>query len=247
VAEGAGPFDDLPQRAGVGAGGGEELVDLAQAGPGEQGLFVGDPLAPGGQHRVGRLGRGLSDQPGTLGQPAVGGVVLAGVAERAIGPAPPHAGCSRAQGRGVVRGGQLAAQHPLDRQFGQDQVGRDTGEVEHQRLDAELSLPRRGEFAVDRVQVAVMDVGAAPVDLQPRPSVEDAAPATDLRYLAGPAEVAQRLGVEVTPVVDAEVPVAVRPVRPLGPRPAERDRLHSRQVAQTARYEVSEGVVIHRS
>jgi len=88
--------------------------------------------------------------------------------------------------------------------------------VEHQRLDGEPALAGRGYLPVDDVQVAVVNVGAAAVDLQPGPAVEHAAaPAADLEDLTGPAGIAQRLRVEVAPVVDGEVPVAVWSLRAL--------------------------------
>ena len=69
---------------------------------------------------------------------------------------------------------------------------------------------------------------AAAVDLQPRPAVKHApapAPAADLGDLAGPADVAQRPGLQPAPVVQGEIPVAVRTARALGPGPAQRDGL----------------------
>jgi hypothetical protein len=50
------------------------------------------------------------------------------------------------------------------------------------------------------------------IDGEPAAAVEDAAaPAADLGHLSGMAERAQVGGVELTSVVDGEVPVAVRP------------------------------------
>ncbi len=233
-AEGPGSVYDIAQHGRVRARGGEQVIDLAQAGPGEQLLVVGYPLAARGQYRVRRLRRRLRDEPGALGETSVRSVVRASVAERLLGPAPPDQRCPFPQRRRVLyRRGQLAVQNALNRQFRQHQIGRDAREVEQQRLDVELTLPRRGDFAVNDVQVAVVNVGLATVDLQPGPAVEYAlAPASDLEDLPRPADVAQRLRVEAPSVVNREVPVAVRPIRPFGPRPAERDRLHPRQLGE---------------
>jgi hypothetical protein len=92
-AKGTGSVHDVIERCGVWSCCGDELVNLAQAGPGEQRLLVGDPLAACGQHRVRRLRCGLGDEPGALGQPTVRSVVRASVAERPLCPAPPDARC----------------------------------------------------------------------------------------------------------------------------------------------------------
>jgi hypothetical protein len=107
--------------------------------------------------------------------------------------------------------------------------------VEHQPLDAEAARPRLRQLVLDVVEVAVVDVDLAPVDLQPGAAVEHpAAPAADLGHLPGPAQRAQVAGGEGAPVIDGEVPVAVRPVLPGGPGPAEGDRPHARQPGQMA-------------
>ena len=137
-------------------------------------------------------------------------------------------------------------QDSLNRQLRQHEIGGDAREVEQQRLDVEPAFPRRRDLAVDDVQVAVVDVGLAAVDLQPGPAVEYArAPAADLEDLTRPADVAQRLRVEAPAVVDREVPVAVGSVRPLGPRSAEGDRPYRRQPGQTTGDVRREGIIVH--
>ena len=104
-------------------------------------------------------------------------------------------------------------QDPTHIEFRNDQIGRDPGQMEHQRLDPEPASPRLGDLPLDHVQVAVVHVDPPSVDPQPGSAVEHAAaPAADLEDLTGPADVAQRLRVEAAAVVDREVPVAVRPV-----------------------------------
>ena len=60
------------------------------------------------------------------------------------------------------------------------------------------------------------------------------APAADLGDLAGRADLAQRPWLEPAPVVQGEIPVAVRTARALGPGPAQCDGLHARQLRETA-------------
>src|SRR5579862_1498147 len=91
LAQGTGPVRGVPEQAGVWLRKGQELVYLAQARPGQQGLVVGHPLAAGGQDRVRRLRGRLRDQPGALGQPSVRSVMHARVVERPLGPVPPDA------------------------------------------------------------------------------------------------------------------------------------------------------------
>ena len=101
-------------------------------------------------------------------------------------------------------------------------------------------------MVLDVVEVAVVHVGPAAVDLQPRPAVEHAlAPAADFEDFTGPADVPQRLRVEVSAVVDRKVPVAVRPVRALGPRTAQRDGRYARQPAETLRDVGGKDDVVH--
>jgi hypothetical protein len=216
-------------RAGIRSRISDELINLTQIRPGEQCFLVGDPLGARGQHRMRRLRRRLGDEPGALSQPSVRSMVHPCVAERPLSPVPPDSRCPLAQRHRVVRCGQPAAQHTLDGQFGEYEIRGDAREVKHQRLDAEPAFARRVDLAVNDVQVTVVHINPASVDLQPRPAVEHArTPAADLGDLTGPADVTQRLRVKVTSVVDREIPVAVRPVRALGPRPAEGDSLHSR-------------------
>jgi hypothetical protein len=114
-----------------------------------------------------RAAGGLRGEAGALGQLAAAGVVLPRVVKDRLGPAPPDCRSPLAQCPGVPGRGQLAPQDPLNRQLGQDEVGRDAGQVEQQRLDAEPALAGRGQLPVDDIQVAVVNVGAAAVDLQP--------------------------------------------------------------------------------
>ncbi|GAA2769335.1 hypothetical protein GCM10020219_039090 [Nonomuraea dietziae] len=77
--------------------------------------------------------------------------------------------------------------------------------MEHQRLPAEAALLGLGEFVVDDVEVAVVDVDMPVVDREPRSPVEDAsAPTADVGDLALPAEGAQVDRVEAAPVVGGQ-------------------------------------------
>jgi len=196
----------------------ENGVDRPQAGPVEQGLLVGDPFTAAGQHAVRGLRGGDGDEPGRLGDVTAGGVGLACVAQRHLGvPAPPLRR-GDAQLARVFRAGQAAAQHAVLGQFGDHDVGRDAGQVEHQGLDAEASLDRLGDPVLDVVQVTVVDVDLAVLHPEPGAAVEHpAAPAADREDLAGPAQGAQVVGVEMGAVVQGEIPVAVWPVGSGGP------------------------------
>ena len=71
------------------------------------------------------------------------------------------------------------------------------------------------------------------------------APAADLGNLSGPADITQHLRVEMTSVIDGEIPVTVRPVYPLGPRPSQSDRLHRWQVPKPAGDMTEKHVIVH--
>lgn len=113
----------------------------------------------------------------------------------------------------------------VDREFGDEQVRRDARQVEHQGLDAEAAPLRFRQLVCDDVQIAVVDVHTPPVDRQPGAAVEDAAaPRADLGDLALPAERPEVVRVEGAPVVDRQVPVAVRAFGALGAGAAQGDR-----------------------
>jgi hypothetical protein len=120
--------------------------------------------------------------------------------------------------------------------------------VEHQRLDVEPACARRLDLAVDDVEVAIVHIRAALIDLQPRSPVEHAAaPAADFEYLARPADVAQRPRLEAPAVIQREVPVAVRPVRPLRSRSAQADSDHAGQPRQPVGDVIEEGALVHHA
>src|SRR5690606_42108889 len=107
-------------------------------------------------------------------------------------------------------------------EFRDEEVRRDAGQVEHQRLDAEAALPRLREVVLDDVEAAVVDVDPAALDGQPGTAVEDAAaPPAGLGHLALPADGPQAVRVDGAPVVDRQVPVAVCPLGALGARTAQ--------------------------
>src|SRR5690606_15139148 len=131
------------------------------------------------------------------------------------------------------RPGRCAVQHPVAGEFGEEQVAGDTGEVEHQRLPVEPAGPRLGDLPVDGVRVPVVHVDAAAVDGDPGAAVgHPASPGAEFADLAGPAEGAQVVGAEHAPVVDGEVPVAVRAGGALRPGAARGHRLDAGQAGQ---------------
>src|SRR5690606_28259287 len=152
-------------------------------------------------------------------------VVRGGVGEGGGGRRAPASGRGAAQRRRVAGGaGQCAPERDVEGEFRDEEVRRDAGQVEHQRLDAEAALPRLREFVLDDVEVAVVDVDPAALDGQPGTAVEDAAaPPADLGDLALPADGPQVVRVEGAPVVDRQVPVAVGPLGALGARTAQGD------------------------
>src|SRR5690625_3245727 len=210
---------------GLGVEAGENVVDVAQARVVEQALLVGDPGRASGQDGVGRLGGGGGDRAGGAREVAALGIGVAAVDQLELGLVPPAVGGLAAQFLGEFGAGEFAVQNLGDREFGDDEVGGDTGAVEGQQFDVEAALAGLVNALLDVVEVAGVDVDAAPVDLDPVASGEAAAaPAADLGGFAGPSDGAQVAGVETGAVVDGEVPVAVGGVGAGGAGSAEGDR-----------------------
>jgi hypothetical protein len=67
----------------------EDVVDSAQAGPVDERLFVGNPLAARREHGVRALAGGAGDRPGGVSQVTSGGMGGAGVPERGLRVAAP--------------------------------------------------------------------------------------------------------------------------------------------------------------
>jgi hypothetical protein len=145
---------------------------------------------------------------------------------------------------GVFGARQVAAANAVEGQFGDDDVGRDAGQVEQQPLYAEAARTGLGQPVLDVVEIAVVHVDAPVADGQPGAAVEHAAaPSADLGDLPRPPEGTQAAGVEGAAVVDGKVPVTVRTVCPGGPRSAQRDRPYVRQRPKPIR-DVGEKVLV---
>ena len=160
---------------------------------------------------------------------------------------------ARASASGKAWPRQLAGDGHAERELADRQVGRRAGEVAVLGEDLEPALLRLGGPALDQVEVAEQDVDRHAVDGEPRPAVDDRAPLAELGDVAVVPEPPHVLGVERAAVVDAEVPVAVGPVRARRARAPERDgdragqrgelggqggdgvREHARSVASTIR------------
>ncbi|GAB2723972.1 hypothetical protein GCM10027089_54760 [Nocardia thraciensis] len=234
------------QRIGARAQLGDDAVDLGEPRAGEQRLLVGGPFAPGGQDGVCALCGGLRDQPAAQGRRAARGMVGVRIGEYQLGGAPPDAGRVGAQGLRIRRLRQVAPQHPIDREFAHDEIGRDPGQVEQQRLDAEAAPLRLPQLALHHLEIAVVHVHRPPLDPQPGAPVEhSAAPRADLGNLTVPADRAQMPRIEIAAIVDRQIPVAVGPRGPLRPRPAERHRRDRGQRRQPIRHPVQKAVVVH--
>ena len=108
-----------------------------------------------------------------------------------------------------------------------DDVGGDAGGVEEEKLLSEPALLGLLRPVLDVLEIPVVDVHAQPVDGQPGTAVHDpAAPGTDVEDLAWPALDSEGVGFEEAPVVDGEVPVAVRAVVSSRPRAPQGDSQH---------------------
>jgi hypothetical protein len=81
--------------------------------------------------------------------------------------------------------------------------------VPEQRIDLEPALLGQRGPALDDVEVAVEHVDLDPVEVPPCSAVHQPAPLAGVDDGPGVAERAQVPGVEVAPVVEPEVPVAV--------------------------------------
>jgi hypothetical protein len=109
--------------------------------------------------------------------------------------------------------GQIPPQYSIHREFGDYQVAGDTSEVEHEGLDVKAALLGLGQFMFDNVKIPVVDIDPTALYFKPRSAVKDTAtPATYFRDSSFPAKGPQVRGIETLPVVQGEVPVAVRPV-----------------------------------
>lgn len=192
-----------------------DLIDRVELGAHQQLLLVRDPLASGCKHRMRCARRSPGYQADALGDSTCCRVVAAGVVELGLGLCPPPAGGLLLQRRRIGDFGWATDKDLVRCEFSEHQVGREAREVEPERFDLEVALASGDDHAIDDVEVAVVHVGAPAVDVEPCPAVEDRSddvcgrPAVELGDLAGPADVAQRLRLEVAAVVEREIPVTV--------------------------------------
>jgi hypothetical protein len=153
-----------------------------------------------------------------------GGGVVVREHQRDGGSSLPPSCCGRRQRLRKARTGQLAGDRLGDGELADRQVGRRAHQVAVLRQHLEAALLGVPHPALDRVEVAEEDVHRRVVEREPGAAVHDRPPLAELGHVASVAQPANVVGVERSPaaaVVDAEIPVAVRPVRPGRPRAAE--------------------------
>ena len=126
--------------------------------------------------------------------------------------------------------GQIPTQYLIHREFGDYQIAGDTRQMEHQGLDAKPAMLGLCQFVFDNVKIPVVDIDPTALDFKPGSAVEyTATPAADFGDSSVPAKGPQVRGIETIPVVQGEVPVAVRPVGAGCSRPSQRHREHARK------------------
>lgn len=224
----------------------DELVHVAQPGTLQQPLLIGDPFATSGKHGVCGHRTGYGQGAGELSEPPAAGVCVPRVAECHVGPVHPKWRCCFPEELRIVRVRHISPKGAVDGEFGDYQIAGDSRQMEEERLNVEPSLLRLGQLMLNDVEVAIVDVNASTMDVQPCPAVEDpTTPAANLGHHSLPAKFPQVVRIETLPIVQCEVPVAVRTVCASGPGSPEGYRKYPGKIGKAIRHMINKYRIFH--
>ncbi|SHT57231.1 Uncharacterised protein [Mycobacteroides abscessus subsp. abscessus] len=156
-------------------------------------------------------------------------VILLGVEQAQCGALLPHIGCRLSKCGRVIRAGQDPVQHSVDGKFAHHEIARDARKMEHQRLDMELAVLGTRQLFFDIRKIAVVHIDIAAVYVKPCATIENpATPCADLGDITLPTDLAEILGIEVTTVIDRQIPITIRTMSSLGAGAAQCHRFDGR-------------------
>src|ERR1700722_10897669 len=192
-------------------------------GPTNHPFLIEYPDASVGQATCGAIRTGLRQCARAVDRVGRGGPV-AGVVEFSVRPTQLKWRRSPSEHIWEPRPLELAPQGLAARQLAREHVRRDAGQVEPQDVNLEPAFVRFICPMLDGVEVAIGEVEVPPVEVEYSSSVHDLTPLEGAKHVTRPTQLLEWAGIDLAPVVDGEVPVAVRAEVPPSPRAAKADR-----------------------
>jgi len=116
----------------------------------------------------------------------------------------------------------VSRQQLILRHYGGQGVGRESSQIARHAVHFEASVSGLSYPMPDLVDVAIVDIDFDPIDYQPCSAVHDPAPVSGSG--GGTFDVGNALRVELTVIVETEIPVSIRELRSLEPRTPQGNR-----------------------
>ena len=114
-----------------------------------------------------------------------------------------------AQGLRIVRPRQFTPQVPAAGQLAEEHVRRDAGEVKPENMNLESPLVGLASPVFNDVEIAKVDVEVPTIEIEHRPAVHHLAPFEGTKYATRPAQRLEWSGIDLSSVIDGEVPIAI--------------------------------------